>query len=359
MRMRWRRKEIAGLLAAITVMAAVLAVALVYGPGARPTTPSADPAASGKETAGPEAPRGPEEASVAFQSGPDLDGDGKPEAVHYGSEGLQVVGGSHTPLLDFPEPVAAYTVARLGGEYPVLFAKTAGDEYAAFAFAPGRGLLQILTWPDGQLRGHGQLTPEGELIRTVTTGGAPHQERVKLQVRQLALEPAPAVPVDAPARSGPSAALAAAVEAVAAGRAPAPFADPGGAEQFRRLWQGALPAGGRALIAQADDVDAGAENGHTVPVVIWVAGEQGVGGLQGTASFAQDSHGTWQVQTADLHTLKLTVRSWTEAAQHLRTQRASVTEVKRATAPFYGGFRFDTSQGRFVVDAITGRVESE
>jgi hypothetical protein len=345
--MRWRRKEVAGVLAAVTVMAAVLATALVYGPGARPAP--APPAAA--------VPGSEEDASVAFQSGPDLDGDGKPDAVHHGSEGLQVVGGNHTHLLDFPTPVVAYTVVRLGGEYPVLFAKTAEDKYAAFAFAPGRGLLQILTWPDGQLRGHGELTPEGEIVRTVTAGGAPRQERVKLQLRQLALETAPAVPASAAAPTqGPSAALAAAVEAVAAGRAPINFATPDGAEQFRRQWQGALPADGHALVAQADDVDAGAENGHTVPVVIWVAGDQGVTGLKGTAAFAPGSGGAWQIRQADLQPLTLTVRTWKDAAQHLRT---GVTGVKPAPAPFYGGFRFDTDQGRFVVDAISGRVEGE
>ena len=357
MRMRWRRKEVAGVLAAVTVIAAVLVVALVYGPGARPAPMQVPPADAAAERQ--------EDASVAFQSAPDLDGDGKPDAVHHGSEGLQVVGGNHTPLLDFPTPVLSYTVARLGGEYPVLFAQTATDEYAAFAFAPGRGLLQILTWPDGQLRGHGALTPDGELVRTVATGGRTHEERVKLQLRQLALETAPSASTPAAAlkppsaRSRPSAALAAAVQAVAAGQAPAPFASAGGAEEFRRQWQGALPRDGKALVAQADDVDAGAENGHTVPVVVWVAGDLGVTGLQGSAAFEPGAGGAWQVRQADLHPLTLTVRSWAEAAERLRTVRAAVTGLKRAPVPFYGGFRFDTDQGRFVVDAISGRVEDE
>ena len=131
----------------------------------------------GRMTPGPELLDDLGPAALAFGTGQDLDGDGRPERIMAGHEGLQVLAATGALLLDFGAAVAPdITVAQLGGEYPVLFAATSPSEYIAFAYDPAKGLLRAVTWPGGQMRGYGELQPDGALLEAVvSSAGAKHQ----------------------------------------------------------------------------------------------------------------------------------------------------------------------------------------
>ncbi|HYG57340.1 MAG TPA: hypothetical protein VD902_04675, partial [Symbiobacteriaceae bacterium] len=107
------KKHVAGLATALFVVASIAAVGLVTG-----LWSGAPPRESGVEA--------DQTASVAFRGGgPDLDGDGRPDSIRAGQDGLQVVSATGGRLLNFEASVlAGYQVASLGGEYPVLFIQT-------------------------------------------------------------------------------------------------------------------------------------------------------------------------------------------------------------------------------------------
>lgn len=294
----------------------------------------------------------PEANQPAFSSGPDLDADGRPDQIQAEANRLTVTAASGAPLLVYEGRILpGHQVARLGGEYPVLFVRTAEGEYAAFAYSPGAGLLQLAAWPGGQLRGYGELTPEGGLRHTVV-GAATRQRVTRLRLNQLRLEAAGVVhePLSS-ARPTPAEALAAAVEAVTLGierEMGLHFPDPDVAKDFYSRWKGRLPAEGAVRVARADEVNAGAEHGHLVPVSVWVTGQDAVAGMQGNAEFVSGPTGV-QILRIRLEPVPLKVASWMEAA------RLAGGGVKLVDAPFYGVFRFDG----WAVDAVTGKVERE
>jgi hypothetical protein len=346
-----RKKHLAGLVTAALVMAGFVAVALAFGP--HRVQPDAGSTAVGQ----------PEPASLAFSNGPDLNGDGRPDSVHFTGDTFTVTAGGGGDLLRFEAPgTPDYRVARLGGEYPVLFVATARGEYAAFAYAPGKGTLEAVTWPDGRTRGYGELTADGALSQAVVGSGM-RTRIARMQLNQLHLEPVETVwrPLTE-ARQTPSDALAAAVEAAALGlkdEMAVHFPDQAVAAAFYQKWHGTLPPG-RALVALADQVDGGAEHGHLVPVTVWVAGETGVAGLRGAAEFASGPAGV-QIMRADLAPVPLKVRSWAEAQAKLKAARpaAPAAGLQRAQVPFYGQFRFVAGDHRYAVGAASGEVEDE
>jgi hypothetical protein len=171
--------------------------------------------------------------------------------------------------------------------------------------------------------------------------------------------PAAGAPLPSGAGALPSAALVQAVEAAAAGVKPlGVFAAPDLAESFFAQWEGRLPEQGQVTVALADQVDAGAENGHTVPVTVWVAGVHVVTGLKGEAAFVPAGEG-WQIRHLALDPIDLKVRSWEDAVRRLRAMRPAFAVAKRVEAPFYGRFHLDTGRGRYGVDAETGDVVDE
>ena len=302
-----------------------------------------------------QAPVAPPEAhQPAFGSGPDLDGDGRTDLITVDGHGVTVTAATGGKLLAYEGQVlTGYQVSRLGGEYPVLFVRPAVAEYVGFAFDPGKGIMQMITWPGGQLRGWGELTAGGELHRTVARSTLRRQV-VQLSLNQLRLEEVGAryEPLASPLPT-PAEALTAAVEAAVLGlesELSVHFPDRAVARAFYDQWHGKLPAGGAVRVAQADDVNAGAMHGHRVPVTVWVSGEEAVAGLQGEAEFVSGPGGV-QILRIELDALPLKVGSWAEAAR-LTGVGAS---VRPAAAPFYGLFRFEG----WTVDARTGKVERE
>ncbi|HYF77278.1 MAG TPA: hypothetical protein VD973_09110 [Symbiobacteriaceae bacterium] len=316
--------------------------------------------------AGPPA-AAPEGERSGFGAAPDLDGDDRPDHIDLTSTGLTVTSGAGGKLLDFDGTLLpGHRVAQLGGEYPVLFVPTAPDEWAAFSYSPGHGLLEMLPWPDGRMRGYGELTPAGGLRQAVVGfggGGAGLRSRlVLLTLEQHRLEAVSAAfePLREP-RPTPAEALAAAVEAAALGleaELSVHFPDPEEARSFNASLRGKLPRGGAVRVAQADEVDAGAEHGHRVPVTVWVSGENAVAGLQGEAEFASAPGGV-QIRRIALEPVTLKVGSWTEATRRATAAAGTGTEVRRAEVPFYGVFRFEAGGGRWSVDAVTGEAERE
>lgn len=305
----------------------------------------------------------PGTAAPAFATRPDLDGDGAPDRVEASMQGLTVFSGkTGARLLAFPAPIhGEVQVARLGGAYPVLFAPTAPDEYAAFTYDPGTGVMSAVTWPDGRMRGYGELTRDGSLKEAVVAG-ATRSRVVGLALDKLRLEPVTSVyqPLTE-SRKTPSAALQAAVEAVVLDlrdELPTHIPDADVADKLYKDWHGKLPAG-KVVVAQADEVDAGAEHGHTIPVTVWIAGEREVVGLKGDAAFVSGPTGV-QIRQLSLSAIPLKVRTWNDAAKAIMTRRqGSATQLERAPVPFYGRFRFVAGDQRYAVDAATGAVEDE
>lgn len=161
-----------------------------------------------------------------------------------------------------------------------------------------------------------------------------------------------------PTATRPSEAVARAVERAARGAAPLPyFADRREAARFLGQWQGRLVEG-RALVAVADEFDAGAENGHAVPVTLWLDSGSGVMGLSGEAAF-EPTPGGLKLRQLELQPVRLTLSSWEDAARQLRSAHPTGTEPGRAAAPFYGLFRFTLDGRRFAVDARTGEVTAD
>lgn len=158
-----------------------------------------------------------------------------------------------------------------------------------------------------------------------------------------------------PAATRPSEALARAVERAARGALPEPyFTDRQAAARFLSHWQGRLIAG-RALVAQADQFDAGAEHGHRVPATLWLDSGTRVMGLTGEAAFEPDPGGL-RLRSLQLEQIPLAINTWAEAAGRLRQVHGAQGEPVGATAPFYGLFRFRLEGLEYAVDARTGEV---
>lgn len=344
----------AGLAAAAGVIGAVLAAALVFGP--RPQAPAPTPVpvpASEEGTPGP--------ASVAFGQGHDLDADGRSDAIALTDGGLEVTAAAGGRLLVLSQgtPVG-YQVARLGGQFPVLFVEMARGEYRAYAYAPGTGLLQAVLWPDREPVWYGELQPGGRFVQAMV-GENVRRRTVQLQLDKLQLDAAAPVyePLTRPA-SSPSGALTALVEAVALGiqqELPVHWPDAQASGAFFARWQGRLPVGA-VRVAEPDEVNAGGEHGHQVPVTVWLAGDGRVAGLRGEAQFAADAGGV-HVRSLDLEAIPLKVDSWAAAAYRLALRHPAAGNAHPADAPFYGVFRFTSPAGRFSVDAITGGVADD
>ncbi|HWI53712.1 MAG TPA: hypothetical protein VNT01_16365 [Symbiobacteriaceae bacterium] len=297
----------------------------------------------------------PEAHQPAFGSGPDLDGDGRTDLIAVAASGVTVTAATGGKLLDYAGPVlSGYQVSRLGGEYPVLFVRLAEAQYVGFAFDPGKGIMQMVTWPGGQLHGFGELTAGGELRRSVVGGATLRQQVVHLSLDKLRLEESGSryEPLASPLPT-PAEALTAAVEAAVLGlesELSVHFPDRAVARAFYDRWHGKLPAGGAVRVAQADDVNAGAMHGHRVPVTVWVSGKEAVAGLQGEAEFVSGPGGV-QILRIELDALPLKVGSWAEAAR----LAGAGAGAKPVAAPFYGLFRFEG----WTVDARTGKVERD
>jgi hypothetical protein len=307
--------------------------------------------------AGPPA-AAPEAGRSGLGAGPDLDGDERPDHIDLTPTRLTVTSGAGGELLLYEGLVLpGYQVVQLGGEYPVLFVSTARDEWAAFTYKPGHGLLEPVPWPDGKLRGYGELTPAGGLRQAGVRSRLMllTLDEHRLQEVSTALEP-----LRAP-RPTPAEALAAAVEAAALGleeELSVHFPDPEEARAFGTSLRGKLPRAGAVRVAHADEVNAGAEHGHRVPVTVWVSGENAVAGFRGEAEFASAPGGV-QIRRIALAPVKLKVGSWTEATRRAASGAGAGDPLRRADAPFYGVFRFEAGGHRWSVDAVTGRAERE
>jgi len=156
-------------------------------------------------------------------------------------------------------------------------------------------------------------------------------------------------------RATPSGTLAAVIANLTSDRADRIrdlFAAPASADAFVQQWQGQLPRG-EVRVSLADQVDAGAEAGHVVPVEVWVAGPQDVAGLRGEARFVAMPGGP-RIQDLKLAHIALKVTTWSAAAAQLPG-----TDARPASSPFYGRFRFAAGTRRFAVDARTGTTEEE
>lgn len=314
----------------------------------------------------------PEAGRSGFDLAPDLNGDERPDHIDLTSTSLTVTSGTGGKLLRYEGTVLPdYRVVPLGGEHPVLFVATAPEEWAAFTFNPGLGLLEMLPWPDGRMRGYGELTPAAGLRQTVAGFGGGAGLRTRLMVLTLdqgrleevstAFEPL------REARSTPAGALAAAVEAAALGleeELSVHFPDPEEARSFQASLRGKLPRGGAVRVAREDEVNAGAEHGHRVPVVVWVSGANAVAGFHGEAEFASSPGGV-QIRRIALAPIRLKVDSWAKAAQAAGAAGAVAAgagageALRRADVPFYGVFRFEAAGRRWGVDAVSGRAEQE
>jgi hypothetical protein len=303
-------------------------------------------------------PEDPGPASVAFQQNPDLDGDGRADTIQTGEDGIKVTSGAGRTLLwTQTAALGKIQVATLGGSYPVLFAKTASGEYAAFTFDPAQQSLQLMRWPDGRMRGVGELTSEGALRQAVVSSTTARQRVLFLQAAQgrlMALrttyEPLTT------GRRTPAEALATAVEAVGLGLKSEMglyFATDALGSAFFNTWHEKLPPGS-VQVAQADQMNAGGESGHTVPFTVWVAGTTTMAALKGEARFRNQA-GRVQIEEIKAAGVPLKVTSW-EAAARLLPQE---TGLRKIEAPFYGQYRFEAGTRRFVVDAISGKVEPE
>lgn len=153
----------------------------------------------------------------------------------------------------------------------------------------------------------------------------------------------------------PSEVVARAVERAARGALPEPyFADRPEAARFLSRWQGRLVEG-RALVAQADQFDVGAEHGHRVPITLWLDSGSRVMGLSGEAAFEPGPEGL-RLQTLQLEQIPLALNTWAEAAWRVRQAHPAQGEPVGATAPFHGLFRFRLGSDGYAVDARTGEM---
>ncbi|MDF2630196.1 MAG: hypothetical protein K0R39_4027 [Symbiobacteriaceae bacterium] len=313
--------------------------------------------------AGPPA-AAPEPGRAGAQAGPDLDGDDRPDHIDLTSTGLTVTSGTGAKLLIYDGTLLpGHRVTQLGGAYPVLFVPTGREEWAAFTYNPGHGLLEMVTWPDGGLRGYGELTPAGGLRHPVVGAGSGARTRLmRLTLDHLRLdEVSTAFEPLREARSTPAEALAAAFEAATLGlddELGVHFPDPEVARAFAASLRGKLPRGGAVRVAQADEVNAGAEHGHLVPVTVWVSGAEAVAGFTGEAEFASGPGGV-QIRRIALEPVALKVTSWAEAVRRAQAAAGTGPLPRRADAPFYGVFRFEAGGKRWGVDAVTGQAERE
>lgn len=224
----------------------------------------------------------------------DLDGDGRPDLVQLDAQGLRVISSTGERLLAFEAAVTGpVQIVPLGGPHPVLFAQTGPGEYAAFAFHPARGLLQAIPWPGGRMREHGAITAEGVWHEApIRPSSRPYVSQLRLEKSRLVSLKREPVLFTEP-RPTPAEALAAAVEAAALGlkaEIPLHFSTAGTGQLFYTQWNGKVPPG-TVQVVEPDDVNAGAENGHLIPVTIWVTGEKQVVVLSGEARFSPAPRG--------------------------------------------------------------------
>lgn len=124
-------------------------------------------------------------------------------------------------------------------------------------------------------------------------------------------------------------------------------------ERFAAALAGQLPPGAAARVARADDLNAGAENGHRVPVEVWVDNGREVAGLSGEVAFVQDG-GAFLISSVELKPIPLRVTSWVQAVRETGAPGATPRPV-----PFLGRFRLQAGERRFSVEARTGEVEAE
>lgn len=210
------------------------------------------------------------------------------------------------------------------------------------------------------LAGVGVLTATLYLmgLRAGTEGSIPTRPVSRGQLLPGQALARPGIP-DMPAGdTRPSEALARAVERAARGALPEPyFLDRAAAARFLDRWQGRLIEG-RVRVAMTDQFDAGAENGHRVPVTLWIDDDSRVMGLTGEALFDSTPPGLMLLDVK-LEPVKLAVSTWADAAG--RVGQASLTrrQPERADSPFYGEFRFTLGDRRYAINAQTGEVIRE
>lgn len=196
------------------------------------------------------------------------------------------------------------------------------------------------------------LAGAGILAATLYIVSLPVAEGGRARTRH---SPSMTTPVPALPATRPSDALARAVERAARGALPEPFfADRTEAARFLEHWQGRLIEG-RALVARADDFDAGAENGHQVPVTLWLDSGSRVMGLTGEVAF-EPTPGGPKLRSLRLGPVDLTAASWADAEGRLRKAQLARGRPQRGAAPFYGIFHFTMGGAHYGVDARTGEV---
>jgi hypothetical protein len=291
----------------------------------------------------------------------DLDGDGQVDQLIQSSNSLLVRTQKGETILRWDAlPIRSVTAAHLGGNFPVLFAETGPDDYTAFSYRPGLGNMQVVAWPDGQMHGRGRLRPDGTLLEGATRAG--ERDRIltlTLDQAQLRVARVEQVPLTATQRT-PSAELAAAVEAAMFGLATemeVHFADAAVGRAFYDAWHGKLPLG-RVRTAQADEVDAGAENGHLVPAAVWVAGDDQVASISGHVSFVAGPKGI-QIRHIEMDPIRLAVPTWQVATQRVMGRYPNAPPLQPSPAPFLGVFRFVSGTTLYTVDGVTGLVERD
>jgi hypothetical protein len=161
-------------------------------------------------------------------------------------------------------------------------------------------------------------------------------------------------PIPRPAAT-PAGALASAVQMAAERRRDGVdlyFADAGTAGRFFDQWATRLPRG-TVRVARADEVNAGGENGHRIPVEVWLEGARVVG-LRGEAQFVMGPQGA-RIAHLELQAIPLSIPTREDAARLLRSRLS--TPVTPVTGPFYGRYRFAGAGRTYDVDAATGVVD--
>lgn len=131
------------------------------------------------------------------------------------------------------------------------------------------------------------------------------------------------------------------------------FSDGAVRQRFVAAAAGHLPFGSVARVSRADDLNAGAENGHRVPVEVWAENGLEVTGLAGEVSFAREG-GAFRISSLELKPVPLRATTWAQAASLAEAPGA----IPRAV-PFLGHFRLQHGERRLAVDARTGEVEEE
>jgi hypothetical protein len=244
MRVERNLKTFAGLGSGVLILGCLLALALPLG---RQAAKSPAPGSA---------------AAAGARSGPDLDGDGRPDKVAITASQATVTAANGATLLEYSGKLRSdYTVLNLAGDHgpvPVLFLQSMENDYSAFAYDPSRGLLQNMTWPDGAAVGRGQLSSDGELVQPVLSGTIVRRRTTHLAVDKLSLKAvSQALQPLKVSRKLPSEALAAAVQAAMFGlkdEMAVHFPDPDVARDFYARWHGKLPSAGTALVALASEV---------------------------------------------------------------------------------------------------------